>query len=212
MTIFLTYNLFGQETKKEIIEIQSPNYSREEYFVLKDDTNVKHGEYLKYGRTGTLTEKGQFEMNIKVGIWEFYNFKNELEQRYNYTDKKIEYNKPTELKDKIWTEINGIYEEKAPDELPVFIGGQSRQFSFTLTMKYPVDARRSNTQGKVYISAIITKEGEMIDEKIYKGIGHSCNQEALRVIKNIPDEWVPGKVNGEITNVKILIPVTFKLD
>jgi len=190
----------------------TPAYSKEVYYVLKSDKNVRHGEYLRYGLNKGIGEKGRYDMNQRVGIWEFYNSEGELEQKYNYTDRKVEYLNPSGATYRIlWTEINGTYEDKQPDEMPVFIGGQSRQWYFTLNLKYPAAARRQGTQGKVFISAIITRDGKMIDEKVETGIGDGCDEEALRVIKNIPDEWIPAKINGEATNVRILLPVTFKL-
>ena len=56
-------------------------------------------------------------------------------------------------------------------------------------MRYPSDARRNGIQGKVYVSAVITKTGEMIDEKVEEGLGYGMDEEALRIIKMIPDEY-----------------------
>jgi periplasmic protein TonB len=208
LLLLVSANLLGQDSKKVIVETSN---SKEVYYVLENDKNIRHGEYLRYSWNKDIAEKGLYQMNQRVGAWEFYDFNGNLEQRYNYTDKKIEFSKPSELKPKMWTEINGNYEEKLPDELPIFIGGQARQNYCMLTLKYPADARRKGIQGKVIISAIITRDGQLIDEKIESGIGFGCDEEALWSIMNIPDEWIPGKVSGEATNIKILIPVTFKL-
>lgn len=210
--IFLSTNLFGQETKKVTEVITTPAYSKEVYSVLKTDKKIRHGEYVRYGWNNKIAEKGLYESNIRVGVWEFYDFNGELEQKYNYTDRKIEILKPSELKFDILTQIDGVYVDKAPDEMPIFIGGQSRQFYFSMAMKYPVEAKRQGIQGKVIISAIITTEGKMIGEKIEEGIGSGCDQEALKTIQNFPDDWIPAKVNGEPVNVKILIPLKFKLE
>lgn len=210
--LFLTNNLFGQETKKVTVMTTTPAYSKEVYYVLKDDKKIRHGEYLRYGWTKDIGEKGVYDMNKRVGTWEFYDFKGELDQKYNYTDKKMEFLKPSELIFHILTEINGTYEDRLPDEMPIFIGGESRLSYYMLNMKYPVDARRQGVAGKVLISAIINKDGQMIDEKVVVGIGYGCDEEALKTIKNIPDEWIPAKIKGENTNVRISIPVTFKLD
>jgi len=51
----------------------------------------------------------------------------------------------------------------------------------------------------------------MIDEKVEQGPGYGTNEEALRVIQMIEDDWIPAKVNGEAVEIRILIPVTFKL-
>ncbi|HRJ31695.1 MAG TPA: energy transducer TonB [Cyclobacteriaceae bacterium] len=80
-----------------------------------------------------------------------------------------------------------------------------------VTLRYPADARRFGTQGKVLISVIITKDGRITDETVEKGLGHGLDEEALRVIQQIPDEWIPGTVNGETTDIKMIIPVTFRL-
>jgi periplasmic protein TonB len=67
------------------------------------------------------------------------------------------------------------------------------------------------TEGKVLISATITQDGKIIDEEILDGPGNGLREEALRVIQMIPDEWIPGKVNGKTADIRVVIPVTFKL-
>ena len=81
-----------------------------------------------------------------------------------------------------------------------------------LVNNYPADARGNGTQGKVVISVVVTQSGEIIDEKIEVGIGSGCDQVALEGVKNIPNEWVIGFLNGEPINVQIFIPVVFKLN
>jgi protein TonB len=43
-----------------------------------------------------------------------------------------------------------------------------------------------------------------------KGIGAGCDEEAIRVIKSMP-KWNPGKQNGRPVNVKVFVPIVFKL-
>lgn len=211
--IFLSTNLFGQETKKVTEVITTPAYSKEVYSVLKTNKSIRHGEYVRYGWNNKIAEKGLYESNIRVGLWEFYDFNGELEQKYNYTDRKIEILQPSDFKYPMQTQIDGVYIDKAPDEMPVFIGGQSRQtYIMMMSVRYPVEAKRQGTQGKVIISAIITTDGQLIGEKIEARIGSGCDEEALKTIKNFPDDWIPAKFNGGPVNVKIFIPVIFKLD
>ena len=94
---------------------------------------------------------------------------------------------------------------------PIFLGGEDGIYYYVWNMRYPSDARRNGIQGKVYVSAIITETGEMIDEKVEEGLGYGMDEEALRIIKMIPDEWIPGTVDGQPVNIKVLIPLTFKL-
>jgi len=71
--------------------------------------------------------------------------------------------------------------------------------------------RRNGIQGKIYISATITKEGQMIPEKVEEEPGYGRNEEAVTVFQQIPDDWIPAKLNGETVEISIVIPVTFKL-
>ena len=60
------------------------------------------------------------------------------------------------------------------------------------------------------VQFIINKSGEVSNVEIAKGIGGGCDEEAVRVIKNMPS-WKPGKQNGLAVNVRMVIPIAFKL-
>ena len=69
------------------------------------------------------------------------------------------------------------------------------------------------TQGKVYVSSIIEKEGSVTHAAIQKGIkgdGNACNDEALRVVRLLP-QFMPGMMNGRPVRVKYILPITFKI-
>jgi hypothetical protein len=44
-----------------------------------------------------------------------------------------------------------------------------------------------------------------------KGIGAGCDEEALRVVKEMP-KWTPGLQRGQETRVQFNLPIRFKLD
>ena len=67
---------FAQEVKKK----RSGN---ETFEVLKSDQSVRHGAYIKKDQRG-IVEKGQYDMNQKSGVWEFYGLQGDLEQKYDY--------------------------------------------------------------------------------------------------------------------------------
>jgi protein TonB len=46
--------------------------------------------------------------------------------------------------------------------------------------------------------------------EILKGIGYGCDEEALRVVKNLP-AFSPGKMNGKPVKVRMRIPLSFRL-
>jgi protein TonB len=45
---------------------------------------------------------------------------------------------------------------------------------------------------------------------VLKGIGSGCDEEAVRVIKNMP-KWEPGKQRGKPVKVRMSLPVVFRL-
>jgi TonB family protein len=70
------------------------------------------------------------------------------------------------------------------------------------------DARRSNTYGKVRLSATITRDGTIQDLVVVKGLGHGLDERALEAVKT---SWIflPATRNGEVVEAKIQFDVTF---
>ncbi len=113
-----------------------------------------------------------------------------------------------------------VKEEEAQDEalnvasvqqLPVFPGGDAALFKYIAeNIKYPAIAKENGTQGKVVLSFLISKTGQISNVQVLRGVGGGCDQEAIRVVNNMPD-WSPGKHNGVPVNVRYTLPVSFKL-
>lgn len=61
------------------------------------------------------------------------------------------------------------------------------------------------------ITAEVTEDGQLINERIEKDLGAGLGKEALRVVQMMPDEWKPGQLNGEPVRVQVTIPVMFKI-
>ncbi len=107
-------------------------------------------------------------------------------------------------------------EEKAEvftyvEEMPSFPGGQEELLGFLAeNIKYPEIAKRAGVEGKIFISFVVSRSGKIADIQVVKGIGAGCDEEAIRVVKMMPD-WKPGKQNGAPVNVRVSIPIVFKL-
>lgn len=70
------------------------------------------------------------------------------------------------------------------------------------------EARKARIYGKVKISGIINKSGEIQDLKVVKGLGRGLDQKALEGVKN---SWVflPATKNGEVLDTAIAVEVEF---
>lgn len=78
-------------------------------------------------------------------------------------------------------------------------------------VRYPAIARENNVQGTVVVEFIVNKQGAITEAKIIRDIGGGCGQEALRVIKKMPN-WTAGQQRGRNVMVKMKLPIHFRLD
>ena len=98
------------------------------------------------------------------------------------------------------------------EQQPEFPGGMAELGQYLAqSIKYPAAAQRANVSGRVFLSFIVTKNGEITDVNILKGIGFGADEEAIRVTAQMP-RWIPGKQNGRAVNVKYNLPINFSLD
>ena len=58
---------------------------------------------------------------------------------------------------------------------------------------------------------VVSKTGVISDVAVKRGIGGGCNEEAVRVVKMMPN-WIPGKQQGRQVPVAFTIPIKFHLD
>jgi protein TonB len=98
------------------------------------------------------------------------------------------------------------------EEMPEFPGGNGELLGFfAKNINYPEIAIRAGVEGKVILSFVVDKKGEIKDVNVLKGIGAGCDEEAMRIIKSMP-RWNPGKQNGNAILTRINVPVVFKLN
>ena len=97
------------------------------------------------------------------------------------------------------------------ETMPSFEGGITEFYKFIgKHLKYPAQARRMNIEGKVFVYFVVDKDGSLSDIKVVRGIGAGCDVEVLRIINKSP-KWNPGKQRGVPVRVRMMLPITFKL-
>jgi periplasmic protein TonB len=97
------------------------------------------------------------------------------------------------------------------EEMPSFPGGEGKMLEYIAkNIKYPPVARENGIQGRVYVTFVVDKDGKIKDAKVLRGVGGGCDEEALRVVKSMP-EWKPGRQNGRSVQVQYNLPVNFVL-
>jgi TonB family protein len=95
------------------------------------------------------------------------------------------------------------------EEPSYFPGGMDALGEFiSAYLKYPETAVANETKGKVVVEFTITEDGSLSDFIILQGIGYGCDEEAIRVLKMLPD-WVPAYQRGGAVRSKFRLPITF---
>ena len=76
--------------------------------------------------------------------------------------------------------------------------------------RYPEMARETGIQGRVWVKFIVNKKGKVSNVEVERGIDALLNNEALRVVRDLPD-FSPGKQRGKAVRVLYRVPINFKL-
>jgi protein TonB len=97
------------------------------------------------------------------------------------------------------------------EQMPSFPDGQEAMYKFIYDrIKYPAIARENGISGQVIVQFVVSKDGTIKNAKVVRGIGGGCNEEALRVVNEMP-QWKPGKHNGRAVPVTFTLPIKFVL-
>jgi TonB family protein len=97
------------------------------------------------------------------------------------------------------------------DEMPLFPGGDVALLKYIARETiYPESAKIQNIQGRVIVRFAVTTEGDVTKATILKGVSPELDDEALRVVKDLP-KFTPGRQNGINVPVWYMVPITFTL-
>tara|TARA_Y100001972_G_scaffold129077_1_gene193998 strand:+ start:3546 stop:4316 length:771 start_codon:yes stop_codon:yes gene_type:complete len=99
------------------------------------------------------------------------------------------------------------------DQFPVYEGGIDAFYEdVAKSMEYPTRARRMGVQGVVHVSFIVNKVGELEEVFALRGIGGGCDDQAVKAVKETSGKWTPGEHQGKLVAVRMVLPITFKLE
>ncbi|MBC5994757.1 energy transducer TonB [Pontibacter cellulosilyticus] len=97
------------------------------------------------------------------------------------------------------------------EEMPEFKGGEKAMMNYIgKKINYPSAAQRENIQGLVVVTFVVAPNGEIRDAEVLKGLGYGTDEEALRVVRGMPN-WKPGKQNGRPVAVRYTLPIRFSM-
>ncbi len=163
----------------------------------------------------TKFEKGFLEKGKKIGAWEYYGYTPSGEkvvvQRYDHDHGKLLYFRPgadvtchAEVSPGQWSYVR-------PDQPPLFIGSDVALAEYTAKLVYPAAAISRNVQGKVVVAFVIDTLGRVSNYHLVQRIGAGCDEEALRVARTVPEQWVAARLGSRAVAVEYELPLNFRL-
>lgn len=93
------------------------------------------------------------------------------------------------------------------DQMPQFPDGDIQVY-FSKNLRYPAKALKNEISGKIHISFIVLADGTITDPIIMKGLGYGLDEEAIRVVSQMP-KWLPGRQAGRAVKVRMNLPIKF---
>ena len=104
-----------------------------------------------------------------------------------------------ETKDSVYTSV---------DQMPEYPGGQGSLLKYiTKNLRYPIEDRDDNIQGRVIVNFVIDRYGKTRDIKVVRPTGSQFEKSVIELIKNMP-EWKPGINNGQKVSVQYKLPLS----
>ncbi len=121
-----------------------------------------------------------------------------------------------DLEVKTFTKTEEVVEEDIPvmyaEEFPSFQGKDINAFRAWCgkNVEYPVIAQENGIQGRVTVSFVIEKNGEVTNVKVLRGVDKSIDAAAVKVVSDSP-KWSPGKNRGKPVRFGYSMPIDFVL-
>lgn len=113
-----------------------------------------------------------------------------------------------EMKEEVIDEIIPVWKSEVQ---PSFPGGNEAMSRYLRdNLQYPSEASQLGIKGPVWITFVVEPDGSVSGINLLRGIGGGCDEEAVRVIQEMP-EWNPGKQNGKPVRVQFQICISFSL-
>lgn len=135
----------------------------------------------------------------------------EIEEELVVEDLEIDEDTEIEFIEEVEEEVVEEQIFSIVEEMPSFPGGDEELLKYLgRNIKYPAIAKDAGIQGTVYVTFVVDEKGDVRDVKVLRSIGGGTDEEAIRVVENMP-RWKPGKQRGKAVKVQYNLPIRFTL-
>jgi protein TonB len=97
------------------------------------------------------------------------------------------------------------------EKMPEFAGGLEALTRYLRShLRYPSAALAAQAEGRVFVSFVVQADGTIADITVPKGLGYGLDEEAQRVVRQMP-AWTPGQQSHHAVPVRFTLPITFRI-
>ncbi|WP_456379351.1 TonB family protein [Lutibacter sp.] len=161
-----------------------------------------HGKQTYWNKNGILHSEIYFKNGKKHGSFITYWENGQLKRQDFYTNGVFK-------EGFCWNRKGKNIKHSKFNIQPKFLGGSKGLIDYlSKNIQYPRNSRTASTRGKVMVSFNVEKDGEVSNVKIMKGVNLILNNEAKRVVQNMP-KWNPALRDGNPIASEVTIPIVF---
>lgn len=169
------------------------------------DKNLKHGPYREWDAKGNLRVIKNYYLDSLDRVLMTYYANGALKRSDTFKVGKFISGR---CFDSLGNEVSHVQYLIFPE----FKGGYTELYKYlTKNLRYPKYCRKHKIEGKIIVNFIVNKNGDVSFLRLRKSAHQDLNEEAIRVIMNMP-KWQPGSVDGEPAPIHYNLPITFKVD
>lgn len=166
---------------------------------------------------GLVDEDGKEQLVLlPTRVSEFYIKKNMLKLLLPYEREKIQKKRIKEKENDVF-KLNEEVDSDGPkvyDVVPVmpkYEGGEKAMMDYIVeNAHYDEYEKIRGVSGKVVVQFTVKDDGTVSDPAVIKPVSPRLDREAVKAIMSMP-KWLPGEIDGQKVNVRICLPVTFKI-
>ncbi len=180
-----------KKRKKDILEV---------YHVLRHHKKIRQGLYLRYLKKQVIVN-GYYDNDDKVGIWKYYDGLRRVQLEYDYDKKKV-------------IDYESFQDTTHYSQPPLLLGSTiEMKYKINEHIHYPQEALRNGYYGEITVGLLIDTLGVIKEWTIVKGCEESLNEEALRVVELVTQEyqWLPAIKDDKYVESRYLIPIQFEM-
>lgn len=166
--------------------------------------NKREDHLITYYTDGAIKSDALFKANNLEGEHKFYYPNGQLKRADIYKEGKF-------ISGKCYSSTGADIPYFRYIQNPEFAGGEAKLGKYIkANLVYPKQALREEITGTVKVKFTVTAGGEITDVHLENTIHPFLDNEALKLVKNMP-RWKPGLEDNEKANLSVILPVVFIL-